>query len=82
MQTIFEEFGRVDNSSTRKVGGLGLGLAISRQLIELQGGQIWVESKVGEGSTFHVSLPIEGPPSTADRKLTHRQLEAALAQWK
>ena len=82
METIFQEFGRVDNSSTRKAGGLGLGLAISRQLIELQGGQIWVESKVGVGSTFHFSLPIEGPPSTTDGKITHRRLEAALVRWK
>lgn len=81
-ETIFEEFCRVDNSSTRKVSGLGLGLAISRQLVELQGGQIWVESEVEVGSTFYFSLPIEGPPSTStDRKITHQRLEAALAGW-
>jgi PAS domain S-box-containing protein len=80
--TIFEAFGRVDNSNTRKVDGMGLGLSISRQLVELQGGQIWVESDVGVGSTFHFSLPLEGPPSSsADRKVTHQRLEAALAQW-
>jgi len=63
IETIFEEFGRVDDSSTRKVDGLGLGLSISRRLVELHGGQIWVESEPEVGSTFYFSLPIEGPPS-------------------
>jgi PAS domain S-box-containing protein len=82
METIFQEFGRVDNSSTRKTGGLGLGLAISQQLIELLGGQIWVESDVGVGSTFHFSLPIEGPPSASrDQRITRRRLRTALAHW-
>jgi len=60
IETIFDEFSRVDNSSTRKVDGLGLGLSISRQLVELHGGQIWVESEVGVGSTFYFSLPLNG----------------------
>ena len=79
---IFEEFSRVDSSSTQKVGGLGLGLAICRQLAELHGGQIWAESEVGVGSTLYLNLPIGGPPSaSADRKLMRRRLAAALAQW-
>ncbi len=63
IETIFEEFGRVDDSSTRKVDGLGLGLSISRRLVELHSGQIWVESELGTGSTFYFSLPINGPSS-------------------
>jgi signal transduction histidine kinase len=55
---IFEEFQQVDNTSTRKKGGTGLGLSISRKIVELHGGRISVESEVGKGSTFKVTIPI------------------------
>ena len=54
---IFERFRQVDNSLTRQVGGTGLGLPISRQLIEMHGGQIWLNSAVGQGSTFSFTIP-------------------------
>ncbi|GEP57956.1 ATP-binding protein [Reyranella soli] len=59
---IFEEFQQVDNTSTRKKGGTGLGLSISRRIVELHGGRITVESDVGKGSTFKVTVPINASP--------------------
>jgi len=61
IETIFQEFSQVDSSTTRKVGGTGLGLPISRHLIELHGGRLWAESTgvPGEGSTFIIELPVE-----------------------
>ncbi len=53
METIFEAFSQVDGSSTRKYEGTGLGLTISRQLVEMMHGRIWVESEPDKGSTFH-----------------------------
>jgi len=61
LETVFQEFTQVDTSTTRKAGGTGLGLPISRRLIEMHGGRLWAESTGidGEGSTFFVELPIE-----------------------
>jgi len=61
LEMIFQEFTQVDTSTTRKVGGTGLGLPISRRLVEMHGGRLWAESTGidGEGSTFFVELPVE-----------------------
>ena len=55
---IFERFRQVETSNTRKYGGNGLGLSISKSLVELLGGTIWMESEEGEGSTFYFMIPI------------------------
>jgi signal transduction histidine kinase/GAF domain-containing protein len=55
---IWERFYRVDNGNTRRIGGTGLGLSITKALVELHGGMIWAESKVGEGSNFYFTLPV------------------------
>ena len=56
---LFEEFSQLDSSTTRKYGGTGLGLAVSKRLAELMGGSMWVESVAGEGSTFHFTITAE-----------------------
>ena len=53
---LFEEFSQLDSSTTRKYGGTGLGLAVSKRLAELMGGTMWVESVEGEGATFHFTI--------------------------
>lgn len=59
LQTIFERFQQVDASDSRQKDGTGLGLAICRHIIEQHDGKIWVESALGQGSTFYVNLPLK-----------------------
>jgi CheY-like chemotaxis protein len=56
--TIFNIFRQVDDTHTRKFGGMGVGLSIAKKIVELLGGKIWVESRVSEGSVFYFTIPV------------------------
>jgi len=66
---IFKEFAQADGSTTRRHEGIGLGLPITKRLVELHGGRIWVKSQVGQGTTFAFSLPLSQPERRASQTL-------------
>src|SRR5258708_38273644 len=76
LKTIFDSFNQADTSTTREYGGTGLGLTISRSLIDIMGGRIWVESELGSGSHFHFTVRLG---ITEQREVV---VERGRAYWK
>jgi signal transduction histidine kinase len=68
LERIFERFYQVESHLTRRHGGMGLGLSIVKELVELHGGRVWAESSPDQGSRFVVVLPVGHPPSAAVRE--------------
>jgi signal transduction histidine kinase/CheY-like chemotaxis protein len=72
---VFEEFRQIDNAPTREYGGTGLGMSITKKLVEMSGGEIWLESELNRGTTFFVTLPNANMTSTRrDSGLDSRKL--------
>ena len=66
---LFQPFYRVQSVETRGIDGLGLGLALTKAIVDAHGGRIWVESQVGEGSTFYVAIPKQEQEAVNERSL-------------
>ncbi|MBI9053034.1 MAG: tetratricopeptide repeat protein [Bacteroidales bacterium] len=76
-ESIFERFGQVEVGSTRNYGGTGIGLSVARSLIKMLDGEIWLESTLDVGSTFHIKLPFNG-----DEKLENKIFNPGAYNWK
>ncbi len=71
VEHVFQSFQQADTSSTRRFGGTGLGLTIASSLVEMMGGRLWVQSELGQGSTFHFSIPMGLTHASVPAGTTH-----------
>ena len=76
-EQIFGMFSQVEDSHTRTYGGTGIGLSIAKKLINKLGGNIWLESEIGKGSTFYFTIPIE---KTEKIKLKQRKVRVFIGK--
>jgi two-component system phosphate regulon sensor histidine kinase PhoR len=75
LTSIFEKFHRVDNTATREIYGTGLGLYVTKSIIESHGGTIWAESQMEKGSSFHFTLPFSSRPNQGEQDLEPMPVE-------
>jgi CheY-like chemotaxis protein len=73
--TIFNMFRQIDDTHTRKFGGMGIGLSIAKKTVEMLGGKIWVESEPDQGSVFYFTIPVQPEKTNEDNKAGHKLLE-------
>ncbi len=74
MHRLFDAFSQVDSSTTRKYGGTGLGLAICKQLVDIMGGTIWVESEIDQGTTFYFTIQVQSQEASKKSPATNQLL--------